>query len=268
MNRNSLAGLAAIFALVLPATARADTFWDFIALNGAPASEGSPSVGYSSRTVTNSALGSSVNFSAALAPGYLGTARVVFNWFSRENNVENGKDEKGVGICRASSNPLDPVDAAGCYEGSEIGDSPSAQWLILDLTGLVTGTILKSITLASLNVLESFYFEVCSSSAFTTCSAYFGTSTPLVVPSIWVIDVNSSDQSWRWVRFKGGLTAAPGYNGGPGGYGVQGITTDLSVTGGGVGGNVVPEPATMGLLATGLVALAGVGALRRRRRTR
>jgi len=55
-------------------------------------------------------------------------------------------------------------------------------------------------------------------------------------------------QNGNWFRFKPNTSTSF-----PGGYLVQGITT------------VAPEPGTMVLLATGLVALAGVGSLSRRR---
>jgi hypothetical protein len=264
MKRISLAGLAAIFAVVLPATARADTFWDFVALNGAPASEGAPIATYGSRTVSNPANGGlgSVTFSATLAPNVPNSvAQVVFQWHGSEHQPN---DEKGVGICRHSNNPS---DLAPCYTGGEIGETTDTEWLILDLTGLITGSILKSVTIASLDFQESYYFEVCTSSAFTTCSPYSGASGPTATPNIWVVNIATGEETRQWLRFKAGLTAAIGYNGGPGGYAVQGINTDVAGgTGGGVGGSVVPEPGTMGLLATGLVALAGAGALRRRPR--
>ena len=254
MNRNRIAAFAAVLALAAPAAAQAqDVFWDFVALNGGPPQANPPAgrLYYTTppgQTVNNGANGS-VKFTGQLKAGApVGdNALVVFQYY---NNQFAAGDEKGVGVCRDSANPL---DQGPCYTGGEIGedsaDIAGAQWLILDLTGLTAGSLFKAVTLSSLTFQESWFFEVCTSSAFTTCTPYNGVSANSGVPGIYTINLAVSDYSSRWARFGVGRSG--------GDYVVQGITTNL---------NVVPEPGTMGLLATGLIALAGVGAMRRRNR--
>ncbi|HEV8149423.1 MAG TPA: PEP-CTERM sorting domain-containing protein, partial [Gemmatimonadales bacterium] len=146
----------------------------------------------------------------------------------------------------------------------EIGDDWNAgtqngsQWLILDLNLITPGSAFLSVTLASLTNGETWFFQVCDTgnangTGFAGCSDYSGTSSG-IVPAIYTTNLSPTDYGKRWARFTPGI----------GGYVVQGIETDNTFN----GTFVAPEPGTMGLLATGLVALAGVGALRRRKRTR
>jgi hypothetical protein len=244
MNRNRLTTLAALLALAAPATARAQSsFWDFVALNGAPAAPANWPTGqvtYSSRTVTNPGYGSAT-FTGTLNTAIPGNPLVVFQWYPDQFGP---LDEKGVALCRNSPGDL----PAPCYTGGEIGESNDTKWLRLDLTALTAGSILNSVTLTSLSFVESYLFQVCLDSGFSVCNTYTGAATGSGAPGVYTIAMNPADQGSQYLQFGKGLTG--------GDYAVQGITT------------TVPEPGTMGLLATGLVALMGAGTLRRRNRNK
>lgn len=280
MRRNRLTALAALLVLGVPATARAQTFWDFVALNGPnPAGPGGDcsdnpgvqtgrctytngTIAGNDKTVTKAGFGT-VGFNAIngqpVPQG--GTYLTVFQWFADQTTTPN--DEKGVGVCRTDD--VGAVSGHTCAPGAggEVGESNSsndAQWLILDLTGLTTGSILNSVTLASLTNNEAYRFLVCDTQAHAEtqaggdpgCGVYAGNSSANVL----TVAVLAADQGKRWIRFQAGA-GADGSCGGPtchGDYLVQGIST------------TIPEPGTMVLLATGLVGLAGAGTLRRRKR--
>jgi len=279
MRRNRLTALAALLVLGVPATARAQTFWDFVALNNQPTDptgagpDYCPSVDQvgnqpgrctytngtiagNDNTVTKAGFGT-VGFNAVNGQPavHAGTYLTVFQWFA---NQAVAGDEKGVGVCRTDDVGATNGHSCAPGAGGEVGESNSgagdAQWLVLDLTLLTPGSILNSVTLASLTSQEAWHFLSCSDAGFTAnCHDYAGNSSANILQ----VNINSVDQSNRWLRF----TAGAGLDGscaGPtchGDYLVQGISTTTT-----------PEPGTMVLLATGLVGLAGAGTLRRRKR--
>ncbi|HTL05140.1 MAG TPA: hypothetical protein VL241_05290, partial [Gemmatimonadales bacterium] len=130
MNRIRLTAVAALALAALPATARAQTFWDFVALNGVPAAQGNPPVNVAGPyNVCNGALGC-----VALSSN-VSTVHVVFKWNSPDTQVP---DEKGVGLCQPSGRVCD---------GDEIGNVPNqSPWLLIDLSGLAPGTSVLSVT--------------------------------------------------------------------------------------------------------------------------
>jgi hypothetical protein len=239
--------------LVAPATAVGQsTFWDFVALNGAPAQPAAFGAnalynGAAGQIVANSFFGS-VSFTAQLGPGTSPGYNPLVVFLHRPD-AQTAGDGKGVGVCTQFGGPTDP--AGPCDADREIGHNYNEQqrsgveWLILDLNGLRPGSAFQSVTLASLQNRQTYYFQVCSDGAFLDCSTYAGAGNQTTT-SIHTVNLPSADWNKRWARF------GPGTNH-VGGYVVHAITTSL------------PEPGTMGLLATGLVALAGAGLLRRRR---
>jgi len=228
MNRIRLTAFAALLMAAVPATAGAQTFWDFVALNGAPLGPGGTNapVNYAGPyNVCNVGLGC-----VALSVNTTNT-RVLFKWNS--DNVSTN-DEKGVGICQ-------PNATRGC-DGDEVGDFASS-WLLLDLSGLAPLTTVLSVTIASLD-LESYAFDLCAT-ATTGCGSDI-TGSGTASQAVWLVPITQGTA--QWIRFKPGVS---------GNYIVQGITTTTA-----------PEPGTMGLLATGLVALTGAGIFRRRNRNK
>jgi len=168
MNRIRLTAVAALLLAAVPATARAQTFWDFVALNpSGPGFLGPDVIVAGPYNVCNGALGC-VAFSSNNP-----TTNVLFKWHS--DNV-SANDEKGVGYCNNLGGRV--------CNGDEVGDL--ADWLLLDLSGLAPGTAVLSITIASLD-LESYRFDLCAT-ATTGCGSEFtgsGTSSQ----AVWTVPV-------------------------------------------------------------------------------
>ena len=226
MSRARLLAVSALLAAGVPATARADSFWDLVALQNPGATCCSYNASATNYTIFNGAE------SVFLFQGdpTITNNQVSLKWHS--DNVAP-LDEKGVGLCRLSARQV--------CEGDEIGD-PGTGWLVIDLFGLGSNLV-TSVTLASLSNGEAFNFAFCTSGDATTCdAAYTGFSSAGVLTI-------TAPQTQRYLVIKNGVGGPVGNN-----YIVQGFTT------------TVPEPGTMGLIALGLVGLSGAGLARRRRK--
>jgi hypothetical protein len=226
MSRARMLAVSALLVAAVPATARAQSFWDLVSLQNPGATCCTYNASATNYTIFNGAE------SVFLFQGdpTITNNQVSLKWHS--DNVAP-LDEKGVGLCR--------LNAQRVCEGDEIGDQETG-WLAIDLFGLGTNVV-TSVTLASLSDGEAFWFAYCTDGAATTCDApQLGTSFAGVLTL-------TAPQTQRYLVFKNGTGGPIGNN-----YLVQGFTT------------TVPEPGTMGLLALGLVGLSGAGLVRRRRK--
>jgi len=226
MSRARLLAVSALLVAAVPATARAQSFWDLVSLQNPGATCCTYNASATNYTIFNGAE------SVFL---FQGDPTIINNEVSVKWHSDNVAplDEKGVGLCRLTA-------LRGC-EGDEIGDFETG-WLAIDLFGLA-GNAVTSITLASLSDNETFWFAYCTSGDATTCDTAFTGSSTAGVLTI------TAPQTQRYLVFKNGTGGPVGNN-----YLVQGFTT------------TVPEPGTMGLLALGLVGLSGAGLVRRRRK--
>jgi hypothetical protein len=229
--RRSLVYAVAV-VVAAPTVARADDVWDFVKLAG-----------------TNGVLGQSFLFTN----GSLGSIRAFtssgFRVTSKGYNVPIPNEEKGLGLCI--------WNGSRCDSGDEIGDFNSTGILYLDLTGLIGSTPL-SLFLASVQAGEGWNVAF-SSSATCTTGTSFGAPSSGAGPNsgAWGVNLGIAS-SVTCIKFTPVDNGAGGED-----YLLQSLTT---VQGGGSTEEVVPEPATMGLLATGLLSLGGAGRIGRRRK--
>jgi hypothetical protein len=223
--------LAASVAMLAaaPATARADVLWDFVQLIGSSGDKGT-----STGAIANGAFGTFTAFTDA------GTTTT--HVFAKGFGLPITDAEKGLGVCTT-----DGAGAGGCL-GDEIGEVvqtvPGGSLYIS--FSLAAGSVLNTLYLGSLQTGENF-------SIYWSATGVAGTYTNLLLGGTGVggtdiIAAAAGDH--RFYRFDAA--------GGTGGrdWLVQAASVETAI----------PEPGTMGLLATGLIALSGAGLIRRRRR--
>lgn len=242
-----LSTLAASLALLAayPATARADIYLDFVNLIGSSgAKTGSITFG----------TGGFGNITASTDP-----ATPTSQVYSKNFGAPTGDAEKGLGVC-SSVNPGFTVgvgDAANnCAYGNEVGDAvltvPGGS-LFVDFSGLTATTTLTQIFLGSVQTGEG-----------GTIRVFFGGNYNTILYDALgggVGDVVTFNYTGAMVGLYGARPKLRFDYKAP----ASGNLSDFLVSAANVS-TTVPEPGTMGLLATGLVALTGAGYLRRRKK--
>lgn len=246
---------AAILGLVAPTAARAQTFWDFAQMAGVGGDLGTSrtfnfGAGYGSVTVRSS---------------------TGFDLYGRNYGQPVTNPDKGLGLC-----DIGPANHPDCAHGSnsgssyEIGDLPTnaGGFITIDFSGLLVPLI--SIKLSSLghnaDYAHVYTYTTGGSANCSTASYadqgnktdndndqfYLLSGAPYPTADCVKLGSDSGNQfwsNWCWNTVDNGD------------YLLMGIWTD--VPGIGTGQSVAPEPASMTLLATGLVGM--MAAARRRR---
>ena len=272
--------LAVALLAALPATARADILWDLVHDGGAPGATGS--YGATSKVLTNDAVcGATNNLTCGSITALSNSAFfVVGNDYTQivsaapctfgvdQNNCGFGSlgaysmgslSEKGLGLCIAGNATAPNGCDAAAPPFKEIDGDVPVNNLFLNLTGVLNSGGLNRIWLSSTQVNEDWnifgttagvigdgstgYVLICSGSGNVTtgqgASGFADIATCAVDPSA----------GYKFLKFVSGSGDAFA-----GDFSVQALRFS----------SVVPEPGTMGLLATGLVALTGAGFIRRR----
>ncbi|HEX7025457.1 MAG TPA: PEP-CTERM sorting domain-containing protein, partial [Gemmatimonadales bacterium] len=160
------------------------------------------------------------------------------------------------GLCSTvqPDHPTGTGDLATCPYGNEIGDADTSipgGSLFLDFSGLDAGTVLTQIFLGSVQPLEGATIMAWNGASYVSIYDALGGS---------VGDVVTFDYTPAMAALYGALPKLRFDYKAP----LSGELSDYLVMGATV--SPVPEPGTMGLLATGLVALTGAGYLRRRKK--
>ena len=271
--------LAVALIVGIPATARADILWDLVHDAGtAGATErgaGSGNWEYgTTRALTN---GSNCGSTNTLTCGTItALTNTTFHVFGNDRNqlVGNGLEqdnggagplgaysmgtfsEKGLGICVPDNSTAPNGCLANAPPFKEIDGDAATGSLYLDLTGVLNSGGLNRIWISSTQDLEDWliegttgaiggvYSEICHGTGNVTAGAGASSFTDIAT-----CGVNPAG-GYTFLRF----TSTTG-NGISGDFAVQALRFN----------SIVPEPGTMGLLATGLVALTGAGFIRRRR---
>jgi len=161
-DRAPLAPSAPYAALPLAAASVTDpttTTWDFVALAGGEGDLGNP------RTFTIAGSGSVVASASATDPGT--------DVWSKGFSLPPGAEERGLGLCRKLG-----TNGACIGVDDEIGDNfgdgvfPS---LFLDFTGLVSGSVVESVTLSSVQTGEGWSVSASADgSSYTLLSSGVG----------------------------------------------------------------------------------------------
>jgi hypothetical protein len=277
MKRLSVLAIALLAGI--PATARADILWDLVHDAGAP-NPTTGSYGATSVALTNglncgvannltcgtiTALSNSGLFITGNDYTQLVSSGGADGGGGDHNNGTAGPlgaysmgtlSEKGLGLCVAGS----ATSPNGCDATSppfkEIDGDAGVNFLYLNLTGVLNSGGLNRIWISSTQDLEDWliegttgaiggsYSEICHGTGNVAspggASGFTDVATCAVNPAT----------GYTFLRF----TSVTG-TGISGDFSVQALRFN----------SIVPEPGTMGLLATGLVALTGAGFIRRRR---
>jgi hypothetical protein len=240
MKRLSILAVALLAGI--PATARADILWDLVHDAGSGGDYGT------TKTASNAGFGSITassqttvhvfgNFYDAGGDNGGNGPLGAYNMASATPNIQ----EKGFGMCVPGTNCTAPP-------ANEIGLSPNTGSLYLDLTGVTNSGPLNHIWLASVQPNENYAIY----GSLTGTAPLTGTSYVLICsgnqPTIsGAIADCAVGANYKFLRFDPGAA---------GDFSVQALRFS----------STVPEPGTMGLLATGLVALTGAGFIRRRKK--
>jgi PEP-CTERM motif-containing protein len=250
---NALATSIALLAAV-PATARADILWDLVHAAGSGGD-------YGTSKVLNAAnqIGLVCGASNSLTCGTI-TASSQTDVHVYGNDYDNGGNNGGSGALGAYNMAGVPEKGLGmCFAGSgtngcdlasppfhEVDIAPATGPLYLDLSLVANSGALNHLWLASVQAGEG--YEVYGSLAGTgptTGTTYVlicSGSAPTIGDDIADCAVGAN---YKFLRFHSVTN---------GDFSVQALRFS----------SVVPEPGTMVLLATGLVALTGAGFVRRR----
>lgn len=238
----------------IPATARADILWDLVHAAGAGNDLGTSAV-LSLRVGAAPAPAKDVcGVTGTLTCGFItasagGTLRVAGNNY--DAGGDNGglgptgvysmsaNTEKGLGICAAGA----------CPSFSEIGEITGS--LFLNISTVANSGPLNHIWFSSVQAGEG-YATFYSTDSGATYNALAGCSG--IGPTIGteVADCAVAVTGITNLRFDRNASGT-----GSNDYSVQALRFN----------SIVPEPGTMGLLATGLVALTGAGYIRRRKKS-
>jgi hypothetical protein len=186
------------------------TTWDFVALAGTDGPLGSP------KTFTISGQGSIVASASASAPN------PGFQVYSKGFEDAPLSDERGLGICGnygingacGSASPGGDDEIGDTYPDAS-GNQTVVPSLYLDFTGLVSGSVVDSVTLSSVQNTEG--YSVSSSvdgSTWTLVASGTGSSTTSAVVALAV------PSSTKYLRFDRG----------PGGAGNNYIVATVTVT--------------------------------------
>jgi hypothetical protein len=229
---------ALLVGMMLPGRASAQTVWDLGALAGAGGSLGS------SHTFTNGLLGSVTAYSSATG----------ISIFSKDFGSPLTDDEHGLGVC--SNTAGGGTSCSKDATDEEIGDY-NPGWIILSLN-LASGNGLAGFQLGSVqsdpNETWKVFYETAAtcnaSTSFAGASFYSGTG-PNAGPAI--TTQSTVGNLANCYEFAEPSTIV-------GDYLLQSITTQP----GGLKEDVVPEPASLSLLATGLFGLVAAGKRRRK----
>ena len=261
MKRLSI--LAAALVAGIPATARADILWDLVHDAGAPGATGS--YGATSVALSN---GSNCGATNTLTCGSI-TALSNSALFVTGNDYDDGGNnggagalgpysmgafsEKGLGLCIAGSS----TSPNGCNAASppfkEIDADASVNFLYLNLTGVLNSGALNHLWITSTQTGEDWlvegttgliggvYTEICHGTGNTSFTDVADCAVNTAV-------------GYTFLKFSSTHSGAADTFSGD--FSVQALRFN----------SIVPEPGTMGLLATGLVALTGAGFIRRRKK--
>jgi PEP-CTERM motif len=231
MKRLRALALAVVALGIVPVKAHAaDIFWDLAQLAGSNGDKGT------SLTILNGGFGS-----------LLLTTIAPTDVFVKGFGSPALDSEKGIGTCLFSA-------GAPCA-GDEIGETVGTGSLFLNTSGLLAGSSLTHLFLGSLQTGEGWgvFFsdaagacEAIASGSYTALASGTG-DTDGATTGVDVTDVAATHH--KCYRFDPFFATAGGHD-----YLLAAVTVSVPV----------PEPGTMGLLATGLVALTGAGLLRRR----
>lgn len=258
--------LAASLLAALPATARADILWDLVHDAGSGGSYGA-----TSKTITK--VETVCGAGSILACGSVVASTQSTNFvFGNEydqggNNGGSGAlgaynmssfNDKGLGICVPGST----TDRTGCnasgIDHREIDATGGTTPLYLDLTGVLNSGPVNHIWLSSAQSASSEGWEVWGSLVGTaplTGTSYvelcFGVGQTLNTD---IADCAIPTSGYRFLQIR---------SAGAGDISVQALRFGTPIA----AFSVSPEPGTMALLATGLVALTGAGLVRRRKKS-